>query len=130
MDSVPQLVNLYHNSPPSSADQRLAYEIVTQLGKDFPSPEGIDPYAKSRWRWLVNADSKTRLVTVENFAFSERMGVKVRMSDIDTPTRLKKRVRKEVGEFIERYVLKVRPDEDVLTRAIVSAPFDRRQSWK
>jgi hypothetical protein len=122
------LVNLYHNSAPIQCRPGAwPARSPTSSVRTSPPPRHTPGCAGPLALAGQCRESSTGLVTVENFAFSERMGVRFKMKDIADPRRLKKRVRKEVGEFMERYVRKLNPDEDVLVRAIAKPPTDRRK---
>jgi hypothetical protein len=77
-----------------AADQKLASEVARVLKDHYPG-----------WAWAVNADSRTGILTVENWDLSERYGFVIHMNKLTGAQEIKRAAILAGGEFLERHGL-------------------------
>ncbi len=77
-----------------AADQKLASEVARVLKHHYPG-----------WSWATHCDSRTGILTVENWDLSERYGFVIHMNKLTGAQEIKRAAILAGGEFLERHGL-------------------------
>jgi hypothetical protein len=77
-----------------AADQKLASEVARVLRSHYPG-----------WSWATHCDSRTGILTVENWDLSERYGFVIHMNKLTGAQEIKRAAILAGGEFLERHGL-------------------------